>query len=281
MGVLNKMGIRVLSGLIAFVLLVIVTLLDPGYLLIATFILSVIGIKELFKALELKGYKPFYMIGYMWVFILFLLLSIDVAVTFVAITSDGELFPIISVVTTFGFMLLLIFKKEMYNINDAALTIFAVIIVGYFFSFLPATRFMQGGQYLIWIIFMGAWVTDTCAYFTGVKFGKRKILPSLSPNKTLEGFIGGALGSLVTITLFGIYLNSIGVFQINVAHFIVIGASCGIISQMGDWFASAIKRYTGIKDFGNLMPGHGGVLDRFDSILVISPFVYFYFSFLL
>ncbi len=275
------MGIRILSGFVAFLLLVVVTLLDPNYLLIATFILSVVGIKEIFKALELKGYKPFYLVGYLWVFILFLVLSIELADTFLEFSTKVDVLSIASFVTIFGFMLLLIFKKDLYSLNDAALTILSVLFVGFLFTFLPATRFLQGGQYLIWVIFMGAWVTDTCAYFTGVKFGKRKILPTISPKKTFEGFLGGAIGCLIAITLFGVYLNSIEVFQINIIHFVVIGGICGIISQIGDWFASVIKRYTGVKDFGNLMPGHGGVLDRFDSILVISPFVYFYFTFLL
>jgi phosphatidate cytidylyltransferase len=103
-----------------------------------------------------------------------------------------------------------------------------------------------------------------------------KIVPKISPKKTLEGCIGGVAGCIIAMTLFGYFFRN----ELNVPliHFAVLGLICGIISQLGDWSASAVKRAVGIKDYGNLMPGHGGVLDRVDSILFTAPAVYFYIN---
>jgi phosphatidate cytidylyltransferase len=107
--------------------------------------------------------------------------------------------------------------------------------------------------------------------------GKVKLCPKVSPKKTVEGALGGIVGSVALSTLSGIIFNNLGV-DIKIIHFVVSGFLCGIASELGDLAASYIKRYTGIKDFGNLIPGHGGILDRFDSILFTAPVIYYYFT---
>jgi phosphatidate cytidylyltransferase len=135
---------------------------------------------------------------------------------------------------------------------------------------------LENAAVLIWLPFLTAWFTDSAAYFTGISIGKHKLSPAISPKKTIEGALGGIIGSSLLTTIFGVliskYNSNIGIFD-----FIIIGLLCGIFSQLGDLAASYIKRYANLKDFGKLIPGHGGILDRFDSILFTMPVVYYYF----
>lgn len=128
------------------------------------------------------------------------------------------------------------------------------------------------------MILIGACATDIFAYFTGVAIGRTKILPAISPKKSLEGSIGGVLGCTAAMAVFGLFERRLS-GGMPFYHFIILGVICGVISQLGDWAASAVKRYAEIKDFGNIMPGHGGVLDRIDSMLFVAPMVYFYIIF--
>ena len=165
------------------------------------------------------------------------------------------------------------------NIQDIAITIFGIIYIPFFLMFLTLTRQMEMGEYLVWYILAGAWVTDSFAYLIGSQIGKHKF-SKISPNKSIEGAIAGIM---FTATFYGVYtyfLMSKGL-EFNVVEMVVVGIIISIISQIGDLAASAIKRYCGIKDFGAIMPGHGGVLDRFDSIIMISPFVYIFLQILL
>ena len=115
-------------------------------------------------------------------------------------------------------------------------------------------------------------MTDTFAYFSGYLFGKHKLIPKISPKKTIEGSIGGVIGSIVCCIIFGY------IFKLDIIQMIIIGGLGSVIAQIGDLFASAIKRYVGIKDYGKLIPGHGGILDRFDSVILVAPFVYYAIS---
>ena len=124
------------------------------------------------------------------------------------------------------------------------------------------------GKIYVWLIFIIAFATDTCAYFVGYAFGKHKLIPKVSPKKTIEGSIGGILGSTLICLAFGYYFN------IDLKVIVILGFLGSIVAQVGDLFASSIKRYVGIKDYGKLIPGHGGILDRFDSVILVAPFVY-------
>jgi phosphatidate cytidylyltransferase len=118
--------------------------------------------------------------------------------------------------------------------------------------------------------------TDTFAYFTGKALGKRKLCPAISPAKTIEGSIGGMIGSIILTSALGILLNWVYNIQIESVHFVAIGLLGGVFSQIGDLTASSIKRYCGLKNYGNIMPGHGGIMDRIDSLLFVLPIVYVY-----
>lgn len=170
-----------------------------------------------------------------------------------------------------------IFNKK-YNVLSAALTVIGYIYVVGFFSLLIYIRDNNSGFKLIWIVFIIAFLSDTFAYYAGKNFGKRKLCPDVSPKKTVEGSIGGILGSIIGIIIWGLINNDLG-FQWY--QLIIMAGFGSIISQIGDLSASLIKRFVGIKDYGNIMPGHGGILDRFDSILFTAPVVYYYIVFLL
>ena len=138
------------------------------------------------------------------------------------------------------------------------------------------TRQQPMGIYYIWLIFLCSWGCDTCAYCVGVLIGKHKMAPVLSPKKSVEGAIGGILGAMLLTVIYGlIFQNSMGISMKNIFILVLI---CGIgagISMIGDLAASAIKRNYNCKDYGKLIPGHGGILDRFDSVIFTAPAIYF------
>ena len=156
-----------------------------------------------------------------------------------------------------------------HDIIDISITTLGIMYVGVFMDFIVLTNNnFELGKIYVWLIFIISFATDTFAYFIGYLFGKHKLIPKISPKKTIEGSVGGIIGSIVCCILFG-YL-----FKLDLVHMVFIGSMGSIVAQLGDLFASAIKRYVGIKDYGKLIPGHGGILDRFDSVILVAPFVY-------
>ncbi|AEV69036.1 phosphatidate cytidylyltransferase [Acetivibrio clariflavus] len=278
------MKVRIASGIAGIVLLLIVVWSGKLVLGLSVFLLSVLGLIEFYSAVSKAGYKPVKFIGYIASLYMFLvcsrdsLKSIGIDVQFLYSYRSGFL-------AVFSVMLVLfcyiIFLNNKYNIFDISVTVFSIFYIVFLFSFVVLVRNMVSGFYYVWLVFIGAFATDTFAYFSGYLFGKHKLLPEISPKKTVEGSIGGIVGCAAVMGGYGLYLNSVGIDNISMAHYIVLGLLCGVISQIGDWAASAIKRHVKIKDYGNIMPGHGGVLDRFDSILFTAPVVYFYLSFLI
>ena len=130
--------------------------------------------------------------------------------------------------------------------------------------------FGDHGKYLYLLVFIGAWVTDTFAYFTGMLLGKHKLIPDVSPKKTVEGSIGGTLFCAVAFVVFGIIMNTWFGTDANFLLLAIGGVFIAVIAQIGDLIMSVIKRHYGIKDYGKIFPGHGGMLDRFDSVLIAS-----------
>ncbi|MBR6633390.1 MAG: phosphatidate cytidylyltransferase [Clostridia bacterium] len=138
-------------------------------------------------------------------------------------------------------------------------------------SFGSLTVLFTKGTLLFPLVFVGAWVTDTFAYFSGYFLGKHKLIPAVSPKKTVEGAIGGSLATTITYGVYGWFMTHDLKLTLILT---IVGLVASVVSQLGDLSASLIKRHYGIKDYGNLFPGHGGVLDRFDSILAVSAFLY-------
>ncbi len=246
---------RFLSAIIGIVLLILIVL-KSGYILsISAFLVSIIGIRELYKAFENMGYKANYFIGYLAAFILLL----------VALNGNNHLGLVLMSLTFITLFNMILNNK--FRILDALITIFGFIYVPFMLFHILLIKDAK----IIFLIFIISFGTDTFAYFAGNLFGKKKLCPSISPNKTVEGSIGGILGSLILVVVYA-YIVHIPVSL----KLLILSIVSSIISQTGDLIASRIKRITGIKDFGFIMPGHGGVLDRFDSIIFTAPVIYYF-----
>ncbi|MBQ8004948.1 MAG: phosphatidate cytidylyltransferase [Clostridia bacterium] len=155
---------------------------------------------------------------------------------------------------------------------ETAMTVFAVCLyINTGFSSIVLLRdYKDVGTYIFLLTFIGAWMTDIFAYFCGMAFGKHKLIPDVSPKKTVEGSIGGIVFCSLGYVIYGLIVTNIFDIEINVIALAVFGVIISVVSQIGDLSASLIKREYGIKDYGALFPGHGGVLDRFDSVLAVA-----------
>ncbi len=154
--------------------------------------------------------------------------------------------------------------------KDICTVFLSVAYVSVSFTAMSLTRYMTNGVYIFGLVFIAAWVCDTFAYFTGRLLGKHKLAPHLSPKKTVEGSIGGIVFAVIGCVLYGFIIEKTAGLDANYIVLAVLGLSLSVFSQIGDLFASLIKREQGIKDYSRMLPGHGGVMDRFDSILAIS-----------
>lgn len=163
--------------------------------------------------------------------------------------------------------------------NYEAKQVFAVmtgwLYAGGLLSYLLRIRLLPNGTSTLWLVFLGSWGSDTCAYCVGCLIGKHKAFPKLSPKKSVEGCIGGVLGAALVCGGYALCLNKFWSGTLSVPLYACIGAAASVVSQIGDLAASAMKRNYEIKDYGKLIPGHGGILDRFDSIIFTAPLLYY------
>ena len=253
------MKTRVLSGLIMAPLLAI--LYFGGYILFAAcFLIGIMAVREFYNGFHAMDIKPNYGIAVIAAIALY---AIDI------FTDDPQWYMLWFFAVVLA-SLLYLFNIEHRKLEDAMATITGIVYV-VFFSF--HVTIVEQTEYgiLIWLVVLTAFGTDIMAYFSGFLFGKHKLCPKISPKKTIEGSIGGTLGSVILSGLFGYFFAP----EVLV-HCLIIGVLGGIVSQFGDLTASIFKRKMGIKDYGNLIPGHGGILDRFDSVLFTGPMVYYY-----
>ncbi|SFC73598.1 phosphatidate cytidylyltransferase [Clostridium uliginosum] len=244
---------------------IIFVFLGGIYLKSFVLLLSAIGLWEFYSALKKKEFKPLSLIGYALLIIYYIL------------NNDFNSMMYITVISVFILLIIPVVNLK-YTFIDVSLTLLGFIYAGILFSFLYLVNIKPSGQFLVWLIFIGSWMTDTSAFYCGKFLGKNKLCPKVSPKKTIEGSIGGLLGSVLFCGIFGIIVNKY-VAIMPLYHYFIIGALCGVFSQFGDLVASSIKRYCGIKDYSNLIPGHGGILDRFDSIIFSSTVVFYYLTF--
>ena len=257
------MKTRILSGLIMAPLLVL--LYFGGYpLMIAAFLIGIVGLYEFYKGFHSVGARPNYIVGALATFALY-------AINLLHLDDRWWMLWLVLVIMA-GFISCL-YKFEERTLYDGMATVIGVIYV-VFFSFHVVLISQTPHYILIWMVVLSAFGSDIFAYFTGRALGKHKLCPNLSPKKTVEGSIGGVLGAVVLCGLFA-YIFARHYF----VDALIIGFFASILSQFGDLVASSFKRKMGIKDYGNLIPGHGGILDRFDSVLFTAPFVYYYIYF--
>lgn len=260
------MLIRTVSAIVGVPLIALFLIFRGNYLYLFAGVLSLIGMYEYYKAIKATGVKTMNYIGFIFCIVFYVLQLIYPKV---------EIFS-----KMMAIMFITLFTYEIFTrksgVNGIVHTIFGFVYVAFLLSHLMLINNLENAVILVWLPFLTAWFTDSAAYFTGISIGKHKLSPMISPKKTIEGALGGIIGSSLLTTIFGVFISKYN-SSIGITNFILIGLLCGVFSQLGDLAASYIKRYAKIKDFGNLIPGHGGILDRFDSILFTMPIVYYYF----
>ncbi|MCR5322847.1 MAG: phosphatidate cytidylyltransferase [Lachnospiraceae bacterium] len=272
--------IRFRSSVILMIITVAAVVLGGYVLWSVSLIVTLIGLMELYRAVGVNK-APVAFVGYLasigW-YVLVLLGFIGKTKAF----EDEKGLALLVV----GFLIVLlgfyVFQFPKHNSEQITMVFFGLFYVAFTLSCIFRLRISAGGAYTVWLIFIGSWGADTSAYLVGRKIGKHKIVPVLSPKKSLEGFIGGIFGAILIGVVYAIiFRNDLSEFFNNpIIDFAIISAAASVVSMIGDLAASAIKRDKQIKDYGRLIPGHGGILDRFDSVIFIAPIVYYLVMFL-
>lgn len=269
---------RLLTTLVGMPLLFVVLIFGNKYTVdIIVTILAFVSIHEYMKCYSEK-YKPVTWVGYVCtIFIAFLhIIPKEYVLNYLgaAITS----------VVAILFMQV-IFTEMKTNTADIAITFFGIIYIVGFFAFIPILfgyerDGQQLGKFYIWYLFLATWGSDIFAFLIGRTFGKHKF-SKISPKKSIEGCIAGGVAGVVLVLVATILFNLVFKLHINYLVVAAIGLVLAVIGQIGDFAASCIKRYAEVKDFSNLLPGHGGLIDRFDSVIFTAPFAYYLITLLL
>lgn len=165
-------------------------------------------------------------------------------------------------------------KERRLKTSDVTMTLFAGAVIPYCLACIVSLKCMENGRFLVFFPFIVTMISDAGAYFVGLYFGKKKIFPHVSPKKTLEGCIGGLASALVFTLIFGLIIKLAAGLQVNFAALVVYALVGNAFTQLGDLAFSFVKREFSIKDYGKLLPGHGGMLDRFDSMIFAAPAIY-------
>lgn len=268
---------RLLSGIVLVAVALAVFLAGGTLLALVIFFLSVVAYQELTTACKVRGEK---MTPGAPVIVGLVMTLVYYGVTGLALARDIQtVYPamIIVIVAAFlAFLFVYVFTFPKYHANQIMSAMFSFLYGPVMLSFLYLLREgFDDGIYLVWFVFLASWGSDTCAYCVGVLIGKHKMTPNLSPKKTVEGAVGGVLGAAI---LFAVYthfvINVYTTITLSLPFAAVLGAVGALVSMVGDLAASAVKRDHEIKDYGKLIPGHGGIMDRFDSVIVAAPIVF-------
>ncbi len=266
---------RVLTAVIGFPLVTILLIFGNKYIIdVVIAIIAIIAMYEYTKCATNKDIKIIPWVSY-------LILACIALIHYSPIQEFG-----LSNIVLIGLPILLlilflhvIISDMRITLKDITFTLIGIIYIFTFLVFLPLLFGTEGnisGKYLIWYVFFSAWGTDVFAYLVGKKIGKTKF-SKVSPNKSVEGCIAGILGALGFCLIYTFSLNNICGFGISYLFIGIVSLILSIIGQIGDFSASVIKRYFEVKDFSNLFPGHGGMIDRIDSVMFIAPFAYILF----
>ena len=259
---------RLISGIL-LVIAALLTIISGNYVLFVTLLcVSLLGMQELYKAMGVhKDQTEFLeLAGYLGAILYYVSLLLG-------FERYGTMAILIALILI---MFVYVFSYPKYNANQVMATFFGVVYVAVMLSFILLTRNLPDGKFIVWLIFLCSWGCDTCAYCVGMLIGKHKMSPKLSPKKSVEGAVGGVAGAALLTALYCfIFRSPMHLERGEIVILAVIAAIAGLISMVGDLTASAIKRNYDIKDYGKLIPGHGGILDRFDSMIITAPIIYF------
>ena len=256
---------RLLSGIILVILAVAVLYFGGTVTLLAIAAISLVGMFELLRVIGQEN-SPLAVVAYSGAILYYLILWLNL---------EQYILPLTLLVLILLFAVY-VFTFPRFKIDHVTMAFFSLFYVTIMLSCIYRIRIMDNGGYMVALVFISAWGNDTLAYCTGMLIGRHKMSPVLSPKKTIEGAVGGVIGAGLLGALYG----AAGRHFIAARHdlfliFAVVCAIGGLISIIGDLGASAIKRNYEIKDYSNLIPGHGGILDRFDSIIFTAPIIYY------
>ena len=256
---------RLLSGIVLVILALVFIITGNDLLLAVTGIISLIGLYELYRVFKIEK-SCAGVVGGLATIVYYCNLKFQ-------FIPDMMLFVIALLVVL---MFVYVFSYPKYHTEQMLAAFFGVFYVSVMLSYVYQTRMLPGGAYIVWLIFLCSWGCDTCAYCVGVLIGKHKMAPVLSPKKSVEGGVGGVIGAALLGAIYALVIsNWNGMSTHTPLMYALICAVGALISMVGDLAASAIKRNKEIKDYGTLIPGHGGILDRFDSVIFTAPFIYF------
>lgn len=272
------MLVRIITGIVGIGLAAFVIQAGGTLFAVCGLVLALGAWFEYCNAFDKKGYRPALVIGGLFVS----------AMCYAAYGGlDTGLLTMLSLGAVLVMFLLTVLLHGSFSVPSAAVSAAGVLYLGMSFAHLIGLRVMEHGMApvetqlgvlepgcaLIWTALIGTWASDTFAYFAGSFLGRHKLCPSISPGKTVEGFVGGLIGTTASVSGLGV------LFGFDVQVMAVLGLCICIIATLGDLVESVMKRYTGIKDSGHIIPGHGGIWDRFDSVIYTVPFVYYFVQF--
>ena len=256
---------RLLSGIVLVAVLILTVGMGGPVLYTVLLAASLIGLMELYRTVKVQN-QALGVVGYLGAIGYYILMYQN---------KMEYIMPLIILVLMLA-MAVYVFAYPKFVAEQVMTVFFGVIYVAVMLSFVYQTRCLPDGMVMVWLIFLSSWGCDTCAYCVGMLIGKHKMSPKLSPKKSVEGAIGGVVGAALLTVIYGmIFKNAMGVTTQHVWIMAAISAVGALISMVGDLTASAIKRNYEIKDYGKLIPGHGGILDRFDSVIFTAPMIYF------
>ena len=249
---------RLLSGIVLVIILIATVGTGGGLLFGFLALISLIGLSELYKVVDVQN-KILGLTGYL------------AAVVYYGILYTGQMQYVTFFTIAFLVVLMAVyvFSFPTFKAEQVMTVFFGVFYVAVMLSFILMTRNLPDGKFIVWLIFLCSWGCDTCAYCVGMLIGKHKMAPVLSPKKSVEGGVGGVVGAALLGVIYAVATQG------PMVEYAVICGIGALISMVGDLAASAIKRNQGIKDYGKLIPGHGGILDRFDSVIFTAPVIYY------
>ena len=268
------MKTRIISALVLLPLLIFIVVMGGIWLKVAVIALGLMGMYEFYQAFS-KGNKGLHTIGYLF--------ALFYGVFMEQIINGSNYFNIFVSVFLVVLLIYTVVCHDRTNVMEGMTGFFGFFYAFFLLSHIYLIREFAYGKFFVWLPFLAAFGCDTGAYFIGVKFGKHKLIPLLSPKKTIEGSIGGIATATILSLLYGAWIGRYFTIE-NVPIQLICGLTGFVgsfMAQIGDLAASAMKRMTKIKDFGKLIPGHGGVLDRFDSVILTAPVVYYIMLFLI
>lgn len=272
---------RLISGIILLVIMAGCLVFGGDILLAFCMLTSVIGFYEMVNATGVLGKEKklkneLFVAGTAGVIGYYIVLACSAGHKWIVSNDKLELSMLCITFVMLLILAIYVLTYPKFHANQIMATIFAFFYAPVMLSYVYLTRCLDHGIYIVWLIFISSWICDTAAYAVGMLIGKHKMAPKLSPKKSVEGAVGGLVGAALVGCLYGWILGNMGIMEVsNFAAYPIIAVAGALISMIGDLAASAVKRNFDIKDYGHLIPGHGGILDRFDSVIFTAPIIYY------